>query len=220
MTPVPREPTPLIVIGGGGHARSVLDAALAQPHRWHVLGFVDPDSCPETAALMGVPQLGGDAAALAHAGANAGTHFVLAVGNVGSPAARRAIAARYGPVHWATVVHPTATVAPSAQLDPGAIVLAGGIVNAGAVVGAHAIVNTGAILEHDVHVGAFVHLGPGAVVGGGARIDDDAFLGLGCRVRDHIRIGERAEIAMGSVVTADVASGEKVWGVPAKKRQA
>jgi acetyltransferase EpsM len=220
MTPVPNAPTPLIVVGGGGHARSVLDAALAQPHRWQVLGFVDQAPCSETATLLGVPRFGNDSDAIAHAATNPDTHVVLAVGNVGSSAVRRSIAARYGAVAWATIVHPAAVVAETAQLAPGSVVLAGGIVNAGAMVGAHAIVNTGAIIEHDVQVGAFAHLGPGAVVGGGARIGDDAFLGLGSRVRDHVRIGAAADIAMGSVVTADVAAGDRVWGVPARKRQA
>src|ERR1700676_2242430 len=44
----------LIVIGGGEHARVVIEAALTVPGQWHVVGFVDPSACEETAARLNV----------------------------------------------------------------------------------------------------------------------------------------------------------------------
>ena len=40
----------LIVVGGGEHARVVIEAARSQPARWEILGFTDPRPCPETVA--------------------------------------------------------------------------------------------------------------------------------------------------------------------------
>jgi acetyltransferase-like isoleucine patch superfamily enzyme len=54
------------------------------------------------------------------------------------------------------------------------------------------------------------------VIGGGTVIGRGAAIGLGAHVRDHIRIGSRAVIGLGSVVIAAVPDDAVVAGVPAR----
>ena len=212
----------LVVIGGGEHARVVIDAARASD-AWDVLGIVDGDPSDRTRMLLGVDLLGDDVAYLASVAGippDRRAGLVLGIGGIGVPVARRSAAARYdaaGAGQWATIVHPAAWVSPAAVLGPGAVVLAGAVVNAGAEVGAHAIVNTNAVVEHDAVVGAFAHVGPGAVLGGGATLGDGAFAGMGCLIRDHVTVGPDAVVGMGAAATADVPSGAVVAGVPARR---
>lgn len=204
----------LVLIGGGEHARVVLDAARGRPERWSVIGFIDPRPHPDLQAL-GLTWFGDDATASASLG---GRHCILAVGGIAETDRRQEVARRYASmgVLWATVVHARAVVSTSATVSEGVAILAGAVVNPGARVGAHVIVNTGAIVEHDVELEPFVHVGPGAVVGGGAVIGRGAYVGLGARVRDHRRIGAGAVIGMGAVVIDDVPAGAVVVGVPAR----
>ncbi len=206
---------PLVVIGGGEHARVVIEAARSRADLWDVFGFVDPEPCAETAARLEVPRLGGDDWA---GTATPPPWLVLGVGAVGISRRREQIVARYGPVaQWAAIVHAAAWVSPTAVVAPGAVVMAGAAVNSGARIGAHAVVNTGAVVEHDVVLGEFAQLGPGAAVGGGTVIEPHAYLGLGCRVRDHVRIGSEALVGMGAVVIGDVEARAVVVGVPAQR---
>ena len=211
-----------MVIGGGEHARVVIEAARSQGELWDVRGFVDPSAGEETSARLGVSRLGDDDWARQAASSPASPWFVLGVGAVGVSRSRAQIVARYDghSPRWAVVVHATAWVSPTAILEAGAVVMAGAVVQGGARVGAHVVVNTGAIVEHDVVVGAFAQLGPGAVVGGGTSIGSGAYLGLGCRVRDHVRVGDEALAGMGAVVVEDVEAGAVVMGVPAHARPA
>jgi FlaA1/EpsC-like NDP-sugar epimerase len=82
----------LFVVGGGEHARVVMEAVRSRPERFALIGFVDPQACEETARRLDVPRLGddGDAAALCAEGALA----VLGVGAVGVSGARRALVER------------------------------------------------------------------------------------------------------------------------------
>jgi sugar O-acyltransferase (sialic acid O-acetyltransferase NeuD family) len=211
-------PRDLVVIGGGEHARVVLDAAAAAPAEWRVLGFADPAPCARTAALSGVPRIGDDAAAFARVAA--GAWVILGVGAIGPSDVRDTIARRYdgAGARWATLIHPRACVAVTVELAGGVFVAAGAIVNAGTRLGAHSVINSGAIVEHDCDIGRHVQLAPGAVVGGVVTVRDHAYLGLGCRVRDHVTIGAGVFVAMGAVVVGSVTDGV-VSGVPARPRR-
>lgn len=213
-------PRPLVVLGGGEHARVVMDAARSRPDLWTVVGFVDPAPRPETVRLTGVPRLGGDPEALE--GARTGAFAViLGVGGTRATLERQRVVEAYRDLAegaWARVVHERAWVSPDARVGPGVLVAAGGLVNCGAQLGAHAVVNTGAIIEHDVELGRFSQAAPGAVVGGGVAVGEGCYLGLGSRVRDHVRIGRGVTVGMGAVVVTDVEEGRTVMGVPARPR--
>lgn len=208
--------TDLIIIGGGEHARVVIDAAAYQKDRWHVLGYIDIKSVPETTERCGIPWLGGDDRLGALLDQNPDAKLIFAFGGLRT---RRdwVERIRLPESRWATIIHPMACVSPKAVLGAGVVVLARAIVQTGAVVGRHAIINSGAIVEHDVCVGDFAHVAPGAVVGGGCHIGDEAFVGLGSRVRSHISVGNASTVGAGSVVVTDIPDGETVVGVPARR---
>lgn len=208
----------LVLVGGGDHARVILDAAMARSEDWSVEGFTDPD--PEAAgrAGIGLAHLGDDAAASGRFAAmppDRRPWLILGIG--GPPELRRRAAAAFGTeLNWATLIHPAATVSPSAAVLEGTVVLAGAIVNAGARLGRHVIVNSGAVVEHDVVLGDHVAVAPGAIIGGGARIGEDSVIALGAMVRDHVTVGRDVVVGMGAVVVDDVPSGTTVVGSPAR----
>lgn len=205
----------LILLGGGEHARVVADAALSLAGTWELLGYVDPQPCPELETRFGVQRFATDEAAQALVGR---AWFVLAIGRRDSAPLRKKLVARYDAAgaRWAKVRHATAWISPGAKVAPGTVVLAGAIVQTGAELSAHVVINTGAIVEHDTRVGEFAQLAPAAVTGGGVEIGPDCYLGLGCRVRDHVQIGTGTTVGMGAVVTRSVANGQTVLGVPAR----
>lgn len=211
---------PLIVLGGGEHARVVIEAARTQGDRWAVQGYVAPDA--GAATIPAVPWLGDDAtlaARLEDLAPDDRPWLVLGFGGgetAGALAARTATTERFTGMRWATIVHATAWISPTATLDHGVVVLAGAVVNTGAHVLRHAIVNSAAVVEHDVLIGAGSHVAPGAVIGGGARVHEHAFIGLGARVRDHIEVGAGAVVGMGAVVVETIPPGATVVGIPAR----
>lgn len=205
---------PVILVGGGEHARVVAEAVRSRPDLFELIGFTDPAPCEETVSRLGLPRLGDDASLAKHPKAL----VLVSVGPTpGSIARERIVTALVGKVAgFASVVHAGAWVSPTAVVDEGAVVLAGATVNSGARIGPHVVVNSGATVEHDVDLGAFAHIAPGATLGGGASVGASAHVGLGACVRDHVRVGSRALVAMGAVVVRDVPDGALVKGVPAR----
>jgi sugar O-acyltransferase (sialic acid O-acetyltransferase NeuD family) len=200
-----------VLIGGGGHARSVAEAIRAA-------GNLE---------LVGVTDVAGDTGELPHLGSDdvlpdllgrGVTAAVMGVGGVGDNRLRARLFDHARELGFAlpSVVHPSAAVASDASLGDGTVVLAGAVVGAGALVGHDVIVNSGAVVEHDCVVGDHVHLATGALLGGSVRIGAGAHVGLGAAVLQGIAVGSRAIVGAGAVVVGDVPEGVTVMGVPAR----
>jgi len=208
-----QHPRSLLIIGGGGHARVVAEAAALAG--WRIAGFLDDD--PDASMGPGIDRFG----ALSAAGRRELTSrhpVIIALGDL--RLRRELIAARFAhgsdeEIEAATVIHPRAIVAPSAKLGPGVFIGPGAVVHTGAHVGAHATVNSGAIVEHEVTIGLNSHVAPGATLGGSVTIGEDTLVGLGARVLPGARVGDRVIVGAGAVVIHDTPNDACVVGVPA-----
>ena len=203
----------IVVFGGGGHGRVVIEALRAAGESTPV-AVLDPALAGK---VDGVPvrQGGGAAAALRAAGVEAAA---IGVGSVGDTAARRRVHGEALAAGFALppVVHPRASVAGTASLLPGCFVAAGAVVGPGARIGEGTIVNSNAVVDHDCVLGAFVHIAPGAALSGGVVVGDDAHVGTGAAVVQGVRIGAGALVGAGAAVIADVPEGAVAVGVPAR----
>ena len=209
----------IVVVGGGGHARSIIDA-LRSEGIWDPVACTDPDGALHGGVVDGVAILGGDEL-LEELRARGVLSAVLGVGGVGDNTARARLFARLGELGFSrpTIVHARAHVASSARLGHGTVVLAGAVVGAGVTVGADVIVNTGAIVEHDCLVADHVHLATGCVLGGAVTVGEGAHVGLAAAVLQGRAVGEWAVVGAGAVVTRPVAAGDTVVGCPASSRR-
>lgn len=208
MTTFPRR---LVVVGAGGHAKVVIEAARASG-LWDVVGLIDPS--PAATSALGVPVLGGDEM-LPQLLAGGVSAAVIALGG-------NALRERLGRqaqdmgFELPSIVHPSALVSPSARLGAGVVVMARAVIGTEAVVSDLAIVNTGAVLDHDNFVGIAGHVAPGCALAGNVSVGDRSLVGVGSAVRPQIRIGADVVIGAGSVVVADVPDGAIVAGAPAR----
>lgn len=195
-----------MLIGGGGHALVVAEAARAAGRA--IAGVFDDRSDAPAITRLGLARLG------PLRGAPAAGPWIVCVGDL---RVRMELIAELGAGSGAAaVVHPGAIVSPSAELGVGVFVGPRAVVHSFAKVGAHAIVNTGAIVEHDCVIGVGTHVAPGAIVAGSAKVGAGCLLGVGCRVLPRVVIGDGCTVGAGAVVVRDVAAGSKVVGVPAR----
>lgn len=207
---------PIIGLGAGGHARSLLEA-LRSAGEFEVVALLDDDPARVGGEVLGVPVRAADAA-LERLRREGVGHAFVGIGGVTRPDGRRAAFERLAAAGYALppVVHASAVVSPWARLGAGAQVLAGAIVNAAATLADGAIVNTAAVVEHDCAVGRGAHVAPRATLGGHVTVGDGAHVGMGAVVAEGRSIGAAAFVAAGAVVVADVPAGARVAGVPAR----
>jgi UDP-perosamine 4-acetyltransferase len=216
VSTVPKSPPlPIVGLGAGTHAKSVLEA-IRSAGRFEIVGLVDDDAARAGKKLLDFAISGPEA--LDRLRAEGVAHAFAGVGGIGDSSARRAAFERLldAGFELPQIVHASAVVSPWAELGRGVQVLAGALINAGAQIGDDAIVNTGAIVEHDCRVEAHAHIAPGAKLAGLATVGEGAHVGIGAVVIESVRVGKGALVGAGAVVIRDVPDGARVAGVPAK----
>lgn len=207
-----------IILGGGGHAKVLIDAIQAGG-RVEVIGILDHDSALKGKLILGVPVLGSDEIIRELTGD--ADSFIVGIGSIGDPSTRvalfeKALAAGLKPL---TVVHPKAVVSPYAKVGEGCMLYAGCIINPDAIIGRNVIINTGAIIEHDCNIGDHVHVATGARLAGTVNVGMGAHIGAGAVIRQKGEVGEFAVVGAGAVVVKPVRPGETVVGNPARPLQ-
>lgn len=182
----------VIVIGAGGHGRSVAEAILLLG-RDGLVGFVD-DGADVSAKVWTYPMLGRTEAL--HTLRKRADAVVVAIGN---NAVRERLHALVGEAGFEllSVIHPAAFVSPTATVGPGCAVMAGAIVGTEAQLGEGAIVNCGATVDHHCRVEAFGHLGVNACMAGGAVLGRRAWMQAGSALGYGVRVESGAVLGPG-----------------------
>jgi sugar O-acyltransferase (sialic acid O-acetyltransferase NeuD family) len=122
---------------------------------------------------------------------------------------------------FVSVVAANAVCMDDVQLGEGAILSPFVTLTSNIRIGRHFHCNLYSYVEHDCTIGDFVTFAPGVQCNGNVRIEDHAYLGAGCVIRqgksgDPLVIGAGAVVGMGAVVTKSVPPGAVVVGNPAK----
>lgn len=203
---------PLVLIGGGGHCKSVID--VAESAGYTILGILDrPEEVGKK--VLGYEVIGTDDEMAKYVDK---AEFVVTVGQIKSPELRiklhNMIEEAGGKL--ATIISPSALVSKYATIGEGTVVLHKAVVNADAKVGKGCIINTFANIEHDVLIGAYCHISTGVMVNGGAEIADGTFIGSQSVVNQGVKINMGGVISSLSVVNKDITEKGIYAGSPAK----
>ena len=186
----------LILLGGGGHCKSVID--VAESAGYTILGILDK---PEEVGkkVLSYQVIGTDDDIDKYVDK---AEFVITVGQIKSSTVRRQIAERIEKAGGtlATIIAPDAVVSKYATIGQGTVILHHCVVNADARIGSNCIINTMVNIEHDVEIGDFCHISTGTMVNGTVKIGSDTFVGSGSIIYNNIEIPGCSIIPAGTTV--------------------
>ena len=203
----------IVLLGGGGHCRSVLDCLLSLG-LYDKIGIIDYDS---SAYALGIDVIGTDDD-LSRLIEEGWKEAFITVGSVGSTHLRRKLYSLVRELGFIlpTIIDPSAIVARGTSIGDGAFIGKRSVINTGSTIGSGSIINTGAIIEHDCSIGDFTHVSPGVTLCGQVLVGADTHIGAGSVVRQGIKIGSGTIIGAGSVVVKDISDCVKAYGNPCK----
>ena len=193
----------ILIYGGGGHAKSVMEMALAMGG-YHIAGIVD-DGIPAGTRVLGFLVLGTRdiLPALAGQGLRLAANGVGGILDIRIRVEIFELLESYG-YSFPVLRHPSATVEPSAVIGDGAQVFANAYVGSSAVLHPRCMVNTSAVVSHDCEIGVYSHIAPGALLAGLVQVGERTLVGMGVTTAIGIRIGSGVRIGNGAIILADV----------------
>jgi sugar O-acyltransferase (sialic acid O-acetyltransferase NeuD family) len=202
----------LIIIGAGGQARVVIDAA--EDAGINVCGIIDVDYNGKNEKILNYSVLG-DFSVLNELSPEK-TCLAIALGDLQKSADYFHKLQKLG-FFLLNIVHPTAIISKYVKIGKGVFINAGAIINAKANVSDNTIINTGAIVDHEVVLGRNCHVCPGVKIGGRVIIGNNTLIGIGSSIVDYVKIGNNVTIGAGSVIINNIESNSTVVGVPGRK---
>lgn len=201
----------LILIGGGGHCKSVIE--VAESAGFSIRGILDvPENIGKK--VLGYEIIGTDDMISLYVN---DVDFIVTVGQIKNSSIRinlhEKVLACGG--HLAKLVASTARVSRFAHVGAGTVVMHYAMINADAKIGKGCIINTYSNIEHDAQVGDFCHISTGAMVNGNCVVGGECFLGSQSVMVNGTSIVDGCVIAAGSMIRKDIIKKGVYSGNPA-----
>lgn len=202
---------PLILVGGGGHCKSVIE--VAESAGYDLLGILDVAE-EVGKQVLDYKVIGTDDDIPRYVDK---AEFVITVGFIKNPATRIKLYNRIKEAggKLATIVASTAHVSKYATLGEGTVVMHQAFVNAGAKIGANCIINTFCDIEHDAHVGDQSHISTGTMVNGDCKIGERVFVGSQSVLANGVSVGDDIIVGAASFVRKSISEKGIYSGNPA-----
>lgn len=167
----------IILIGGGGHCKSVIDV-IEQEDRFEIAGIVEKYA-GESKAVLGYPLIGTDNE-LEELRQEYRYAFV-SVGHIASNSVRVKLYEKLKALDFIipTIISPLAYVSKYAEIAEATVVMHHACINAGVKIAHNCIINSKALVEHDTVVGEHCHISTGVVLNGAVKVEANSFVGSG-----------------------------------------
>ena len=190
----------LILVGGGGHCKSVID--VAESAGFSILGILDiPENVGKT--VLSYPIIGTDDNIPEYVDK---ALFIVTVGHIKDPNLRIKIHERIETAggRLATLISGTSHVSKYSSIGEGSVIMHQAVVNADAKIGKGCIINTFANIEHDAVIEDFCHISTGAMINGNCFVGKGTFIGSQAVMVNGTSIAEGCVIAAGAMVRKNI----------------
>lgn len=205
----------IILIGAGGHAKTIVDT-IERQNLFEIAGFIDLERKGEK--VYRTYEIVGSDEEL-EAFYIAGIHYAfVSIGYMGESTVRRKLYEKLKKTGFdlPVIIDKTAIVAEDVRLGEGTYIGRNAVLNAEAYIGKMCIINTAAVVEHESVVEDFSHIAVGAVLCGKTRVEQNVLIGANATLIQDIKIGKDSIIGAGSVVLQDIPPYCTAIGSPAK----
>lgn len=199
----------LVLAGGGGHCKSVLDAVL-QTDEYEEIVITDSE-LPIGTEICGCRVVGDDGVLLSLKRQGYEYAFVT-VGSISDITIRRKLAEKIRNLGFKipVIADPSAVTSEYSRIGMGTFIGKNAVVNADAAIGEYCIINTGSIIEHDCSVGDFTHVSVGSILCGNVHVGSGCFIGAGAVVIQGLIVGNNTIVGANSTVLTNLEDNMKV----------
>ena len=178
----------ILLIGGGGHCKSVIDI-IEQEDKYSIAGIIDKKELIGT-KVLDYTIIGCDddleQLFLQY------KYAIVTIGHIKTNQLRVKLFNTLQNIGYTipTIISPLAYVSKYAFIDKGTVIHHQALINANAKIGKNCIINSKALIEHDVVVEDNCHISTGAIINGGVVVSENTFVGSNATTKEYITINK------------------------------
>ena len=203
-----------IVIGAGGHAKSLLASLTSQLSDWIVTQIYDFNKPKNGEKIFNIDVVEVQKENLIQVLKKENVTNIFL--GIGSNSDRKILFENLNThFNFPNFISSSAIVQGEVIMGAGNIILERVYIGPFSKLGSNNIFNTNAIIEHDCIIGDHNHLSPRTVISGYSNIKNEVFICTGAAVANKMNITSNVTIAAGGAVYQDINSPGLYAGVPA-----
>ena len=178
----------IILIGGGGHCRSVIDV-IELENKYIIAGIID-NNLEIGTKILDYEVIGND---------NDLEKFqekykyaIITIGQIKTSQIRRDLFNILQKFNYIlpTIISPLAYVSKHSKIQEGTIIMHNAFINVNVKIGQNCIINTKALIEHDVIIENNCHISTGAIINGGTIVKENIFVGSNATTKEYIEVNK------------------------------
>jgi len=176
----------IILIGGGGHCKSVIDV-IEMTKRYEIIGIVDmKENIGKKVLDYEVIACDDELETIFKTCKSA----CITIGHIKSNEQRKKLYDKAQQIgfDFPTIISPLAYVSKHSSIDEGTIVMHHALINANVKIGKNCIINTKALIEHDCIIEDNCHISTASVLNGGVIVKDNTFFGSNATSKQSLEI--------------------------------
>lgn len=188
----------IILIGGGGHCRSVIDV-IEQESQFQIVGIIDKPNFLGS-KILGYKVIGND-----HDLKKIAKKFkyaLITVGHIKSHILRLKLftLAKKAGFKFPSIISPNAYVSKHSKIGNGTIIMHHAIISANTIIGDNCIINSKALIEHDCLISNHCHISTSTIINGGVKIGSKCFIGSNVTTKNNIEIRANSFVKAGTLL--------------------
>jgi len=188
----------IILIGGGGHCKSVIDV-IETTELYIIEGIVDiPEKLGEKVLNYEKKWTDTDLEKLTQ---DRNLYFFITIGQIRDYTKRLSMYLKLKNLNTKlpVIISPLSYVSKYSKIGEGTIIMHHCVINPNVTIGNNCIINTKAIIEHDVTVMNNCHISTGAILNGGVYVGENTFFGSSAVSKEYSVIPSNSFIKANSL---------------------
>ena len=176
----------ILLIGGGGHCRSVIDV-IELEDKYTIVGIIDKKEL-----------LGQDVLGYKIIGCDSDLpelykeykYALVTIGHISSNVLKVKLFNMLKSIGYnlPVIISPLAYVSKHTFIDEGTVVMHQALINSSTKVGKNCIINSKALIEHDCIIEDSCHISTATVINGGVIVKQNSFIGSNTTIKEYIEV--------------------------------
>jgi sugar O-acyltransferase (sialic acid O-acetyltransferase NeuD family) len=201
----------LILVGGGGHAISLINLIERNKENLNIIGYTDNKK-----TNLPIEYIGNDKKFI-QKNKFKKIILVMAIGSHVKIRSKLFKIYKDKKYNFLTIIDKSAVIGHKSKILEGSIIFPNSVIGPETIIEENVVCHSGSIIEHNSLIKNNSYIGPGAVVCGHSVIEENVLIGAKSCIIENIRVKRGCTLGAGAVLVKNFTKTNKVLlGIPAK----